>query len=390
VTVNSINRGVNPVAISGTKVILTLASPVAAGDVVTVAYTKPSANPLQTSAGGLAATISAQPVTNNVGEINNLPVIISDYDPTAYSGFVYTVDASGSYDLDKDNLTYSWTTPANVAVSSTTTSKIQFLAPIVSSRTTLNFILNLSDGKGIQSLNMPIVVLPFMAGLDEAAITKATALSYLAPDVPSNVFDGNLTTQWSGSGDGNWITMKLKKPFKISYIQVAFPNSQPGSSIFDVYASADSLMWDDVLSTVTSCSFSGKYQIFEFPESHTSTEYSFIKVIGHGNTVDKWNYIAEFKIFGYAHGGTSDENLFQFTVYPNPATDLVIVSFENPALNNQKMLVVNQVGQITDVVNIEPGTYTQQIPMDVKSGFYILQLVSNNIVVGAQKLIVIK
>jgi uncharacterized repeat protein (TIGR02059 family) len=390
VTVNSINRGVNPVAISGTKVILTLASPVAAGDVVTVAYTKPSANPLQTPAGGLAATISAQPVTNNVGEINNLPVIVSDYETTVYSGFVYTIDASGSYDLDKDNLSFSWITPANIAVSSTTTSKIQFLAPIVTTRTTLNFILNLSDGKGIQSLNMPIVILPFMDGLDEATVTKASALSYLAPDVPSNVFDGNLTTQWSGLGDGNWITMKLKKPFKISYVQVAFPASQPGSSIFDVYASADSLIWDDVLNTVTSCSFSGNYQIFEFPSMYSSTEYSFIKVIGHGNTADKWNYITEFKIFGYPHGGSLEDDIFKFSVYPNPSADLVIVSFETPTLSNQRMLVVNQAGQISQDIAIEPGTYTQQIPLTVKSGFYILQLVSNNIVVGAQKLIVVR
>ena len=42
VRVNSTARTVNTVAISGTKVQLTLASPVVYGDVVTVSYTKPS------------------------------------------------------------------------------------------------------------------------------------------------------------------------------------------------------------------------------------------------------------------------------------------------------------------------------------------------------------
>ena len=48
VTVNSSTRSVTSVAISGTKVLLTLASPVVYGDAVTIAYTKPTTNQLQT------------------------------------------------------------------------------------------------------------------------------------------------------------------------------------------------------------------------------------------------------------------------------------------------------------------------------------------------------
>ena len=66
VQVNSAARAVNSVSVSGTKVSLTLASPVAYGNTVTVSYTVPSSNPLQTPAGGKAASISAQSVTNRV------------------------------------------------------------------------------------------------------------------------------------------------------------------------------------------------------------------------------------------------------------------------------------------------------------------------------------
>jgi uncharacterized repeat protein (TIGR02059 family) len=73
VKVDNIMRTVTSVAISGTKVLLTLASPVVYGDLVTVAYTKPASNPLQTSSGGQASSITAQNVTNNVaGTILNL------------------------------------------------------------------------------------------------------------------------------------------------------------------------------------------------------------------------------------------------------------------------------------------------------------------------------
>jgi hypothetical protein len=66
VLVNSVARTVNTVAISGNTVQLTLASAIKFGDIVTVAYTKPATNPLQTAIGGLATSISAQSIINNL------------------------------------------------------------------------------------------------------------------------------------------------------------------------------------------------------------------------------------------------------------------------------------------------------------------------------------
>jgi uncharacterized repeat protein (TIGR02059 family) len=79
VRVNSVARTINSVAISGTKVLLTIASPVVNGDIVTITYTKPSTNPLQTASGGIVANISNQPVINNcingTTTVNQPPVI---------------------------------------------------------------------------------------------------------------------------------------------------------------------------------------------------------------------------------------------------------------------------------------------------------------------------
>jgi uncharacterized repeat protein (TIGR02059 family) len=72
VIVNSAARAVSSVSISGTKVQLTLSSPIIYGDIVTVSYTKPSSNPLQTSSGGQAASVITQAVTNNVNSVNPL------------------------------------------------------------------------------------------------------------------------------------------------------------------------------------------------------------------------------------------------------------------------------------------------------------------------------
>lgn len=78
VQVNSISTTVNSVAISGDKVQLTLGSALKYGDIVTLGYTKPATNPLQTIAGGIALSIAAQPVINNIvsSPVVVLPVTI--------------------------------------------------------------------------------------------------------------------------------------------------------------------------------------------------------------------------------------------------------------------------------------------------------------------------
>ena len=76
VMVNNIARTVSSVSISGTKVSLTLASPVAYGNVVTVAYTIPATSPLQTVSGSQPASITPQSVTNNVAAAVVIPVYV--------------------------------------------------------------------------------------------------------------------------------------------------------------------------------------------------------------------------------------------------------------------------------------------------------------------------
>jgi uncharacterized repeat protein (TIGR02059 family) len=107
VTVNSITRTITSVSISGTLVMLTISNPVVAGDAVTVAYTKPSINPLQNSSGGQVETFTAKSVNNNIGVVNTPPVILTVYSDTCTSGFVAGVDASGSYDVNSDILSFS-------------------------------------------------------------------------------------------------------------------------------------------------------------------------------------------------------------------------------------------------------------------------------------------
>lgn len=77
VLVNSVARTVNSIAVSGNKVQLTLASPIKFGDIVTVSYSKPATNPLQTSLGGIAVSMTSQPTNNNlIKPVVDTPVTI--------------------------------------------------------------------------------------------------------------------------------------------------------------------------------------------------------------------------------------------------------------------------------------------------------------------------
>ncbi len=86
------NRTVNSVAVSGSKVTLTLASPVKYGEAVTVAYTRPSSNSLQTPQGGVAETFTAKSVTNNVAAPANKPPTITIASPTKSTAYIAPAD----------------------------------------------------------------------------------------------------------------------------------------------------------------------------------------------------------------------------------------------------------------------------------------------------------
>ena len=66
ITVDGASRAVTGVSVGGTKVLLTLASAVRAGETVTVSYTVPPTNPLRDEANNPAAAFADHPVTNEV------------------------------------------------------------------------------------------------------------------------------------------------------------------------------------------------------------------------------------------------------------------------------------------------------------------------------------
>ena len=68
-----------------------------------------------------------------------------------------TLDGSGSSDPDPDTLTYAWTTPAGITLSSTTAMKPTFTAPEVAENTNYTIKLVVNDGAANSSESTVVV-----------------------------------------------------------------------------------------------------------------------------------------------------------------------------------------------------------------------------------------
>ncbi len=395
VLVNGVNRTVTSVSIAGNKVRLSLSSDVIFGDVVTFSYTKPSGNPLQTNNSAEAESISSQLVVNNCkdpGKPNSPPEIVIKYESQIYSGFIGSIDASDSYDPDDDNLTFEWTIPAGVPVSSTQNSNIQFLSPVVNTPQPFEFRLSINDGHATQTQTFQINVLPYKPELALLKFSSHEGSNYYLNDLPFYALDGNPATKWSVEGDNQWLLMNLEKPSTLSHIQLSFLPEQKYESYFDIYVSRDNRIWEPVFAKEASCNFSGAAQVFDFPAAKKSIEYSFIQLIGRGNALNTWNYFSDLRIFGNA--GERETNPHGYTdnisIYPNPAHEFINVLILEPPSESQLIRFIDLTGKICQENELYPSLNNIYIPLNLKEGMYIVQVILGSFITYAQKLVVIQ
>jgi hypothetical protein len=237
-----------------------------------------------------------------------------------------------------------------------------------------------------------INISPYKPELDAARITIISASGSEPPDTPDNVNDDNLTTKWSVNGDNQWLLFKLVGSYKISHLTVAFLSGQKYESYFDIYASINNVTWDPILIKAVSCNFSGDKQVFDFPEAKTGTEYLYIKLIGHGNSLNTLNTISELKIFGLLSGnpGSFNSENKNVVIYPNPAQDFFKISIKEPTMRPDKVRLIDSSGRIVFEGLLESEIINVQIPAFIKSGVYIVELRSGTLILDAQKLVINK
>lgn len=120
-------------------------------------------------------------------------------------------------------------------------------------------------------------------------------------NVAANTVDGSLSTRWSANGDGQWIRYDLGASYTISYANIAWYSGDARVESFDIQVSSDGSSWTTVFSGQSSGTTTG----FE-PYDFADVTGRYVRIVGHENTVNTWNSIAETQIWGFAgSGGTA-------------------------------------------------------------------------------------
>ena len=311
-----------------------------------------------------------------------------NYSSDNLSGFVGEIDAGASYDANNDKLSYSWVAPSNLSVSSSSGAKIRYLSPVVTETQTVEFTLKVSDGKSTQTKAIPVKIYPYKPELKSAEVISIEASGFQAPNYPYNIIDGNIGTMWSANGDEQWIIMELHEPFSIQHVRIAFKPGQKAEAYFDVLGSNDKENWEPVLVKTASCGFSGDLHVFDFPEAKSQVGYRFVKLVGHSNSSDSWNYISEFRVFGYRHISNAGYEEQPVKLYPNPARESVKVRIDDQSFNPDFVRIVSLTGKVVYEAKMDPGLRDLQIPLGFRTGVYIVQFGSGDLTLFSQKLVV--
>jgi len=182
-----------------------------------------------------------------------------------------------------------------------------FISPIVAAATCdaahqqflnsgWNVVKNMREGYFEDTYNM--LCLLYMSGnwwKPEAGVVDPCVPAAASADdgnVPSNVLDNDLNTRWSADGDGQWLQFCLGTPATVSGVQIAFYSGNVRTSRFDVLVSADAAAWTPAATNLTSSGTSLALQTFSF----TPVTAKYVRIVGHGNSVNTWNSYTEVKI----------------------------------------------------------------------------------------------
>jgi hypothetical protein len=151
---------------------------------------------------------TADQVVITVKQVNKVPVANAGTDFSVNEGSTVTLDGSLSSDPDGNTLTYFWTAPAGITLSSATVAKPTFTAPEVASDTPYTFSLVVNDGTVNSTADQVVIT---VKQVNKAPIANA------GPD--QSVNENSLCTldgSASSDPDGDALTYKWTAPAGIT------------------------------------------------------------------------------------------------------------------------------------------------------------------------------
>ena len=273
-------------------------------------------------------------VVITVKNVNKVPVANAGVDKTVNEGTTVSLDGSASSDPDGNPLTYKWTAPTGITLSSTTVAKPTFTAPEVSANTNYTFSLIVNDGTVDSPVDQVVIT---VKNVNKAPVANA-GTDQTVNEGSTATLDGSA----SSDPDGDQLTYIWTAPAGIT------------------------------LSSATSAK-----PTFTAPEVTQDTPYTFTLVVNDG-TVDSPQASVNVTILNVIKVGVSTIETPLFKVYPNPTTGIFTVEFTQNSGKKTEVSVSNLVGaevfrkEITDASKFQIDLSNQV------SGIYMLKVVSGN------------
>ncbi|MCC2636794.1 MAG: hypothetical protein K0Q68_513 [Moraxellaceae bacterium] len=175
-------------------------------------------------------------------------------------------------------------------------SGLTYGAPLdIASTTTLRAVA-CADGMGASTVALgsyrigPAGLPEKLAVADSGVSASASADSNHGPTA---TVDANLGTSWAAQGDGQWIRYDLEAVRSLSQVRIAWYRGTQGKATFDLQVSSDGSSFATVYSGQSSGTTTAP-ESYGFPEVNAR----FVRILGHGNSVNTWNLIAETELWG--------------------------------------------------------------------------------------------
>jgi poly(beta-D-mannuronate) lyase len=216
----------------------------------------------------------------------------------------------------------------------------------------------------------PLECLPVIASADDG-------------NVPGNVLDNDLNTRWSANGDGQWIQLCLANATTVTGVQIAFYNGAARTSTFDILTSTNGVNWSTAAAGRVSSGTSVNLETFTI----TAVTAKYLRIVGHGNSVNAWNSYTEVEILSNAAREATEEpaSAAMLSSYPNPFHSTTNITYQLEKDGYVQLSVLDLAGrQVRMLVNAQTKAGIHRASFNagqLAAGVYWLKFVYNGKVV---------
>ena len=255
-------------------------------------------------------------------------------DQTVSESLIVELDGSGSYNPQGNPITYKWSAPDGIALSSTNEVQTTFTAPEVSANQNLTFSLVVNDGM----VDSPV---------DEVVITvqhvNKAPIAYAGTDQSINEGETvNLNGSTSTDPDGDPLTYKWYAPVGITLSSTTTPKPN-----------------------------------FTTPEVQKDSILKFSLVVNDGS-VDSNPSTVNISILNLIKVGNKEISKAVFNVYPNPSTGIITIEINQNSRKKSEICVSKLIG--AEVFRMDLS-HTNNYQVDLSnqvSGIYLLKITIDN------------